>query len=667
MNYFLKVAICWLVFYLLYRLLLEKTTFFRLNRIYLLITLLLGLALPLLRISLEASANPEQTSNWLPEVVIRAHDIVNQPFTLPTVTINAANSSSSWNVWFWLYWSGVGFCLLRFATGLIQLRLVYRRGTKQVEGNYTVVYSPEVKAPFSFMHYLFWPQALKDDELEKACMLRHEETHIQQYHSLDVLLSELIKAMCWFNPLAYRYSQAIRDVHEYLADAAVLKTTNRKQYGHLLIRQSLSGPSIALVNHFSTSQLKKRIHMMMRKKSQGYAQLRYALVLPALIGLGFLFAQLRLEAQAPTTQNSTLPPPPPMMAPGAIDKNDNKQAAHSSMATELVVVGHAIKDSIPPGEIFKVVENMPEFPGGQNELLKFLAKNIVYPAAAKKDNIEGMVVVQFIVGKDGSILSPHIVLGVGGGINEEAMRVISMMPNWKPGLQRGQNVNVQFNLPIRFKLEGQTVASKQNAAPKDVFMVVENMPEFPGGSDALLDFLAKNIHYPSVAKANGVEGMVAVQYIVETDGSISDAQVVKGIGAGCDDEALRVINSMPKWQPGLQKGQKVRVKYILPIRFKLDGRNTNQVQLGESTLKVQGFKVSPNPSNGVFNLSFQAERKTTMIEVYSLSGQRVFNQAANRFDGSYNGQIDLSKQPAGEYLIRITQDGAQYSEKVVKQ
>jgi beta-lactamase regulating signal transducer with metallopeptidase domain len=108
-------------------------------------------------------------------------------------------------------------------------------------------------------------------------MLRHEETHIQQYHSLDVLLSELIKAMCWFNPLAYRYSQAIRDVHEYLADAAVLKTANRKQYGHLLIRQSLSGPSIALVNHFSTSQLKKRIQMMMRKKSQGRAQLRYAL------------------------------------------------------------------------------------------------------------------------------------------------------------------------------------------------------------------------------------------------------------------------------------------------------------------------------------------------------------------------------------------------------
>jgi hypothetical protein len=665
MNYFLKVAICWLVFYLLYRLLFEKTTFFRLNRMYLLITLLLGLALPLLRISLGAAANPEQASNWLPEVVIRANGIVNQPFTLPTVTINAANSSSSWNVWFWLYWSGVGFCLLRFATGLIQLRLVYQRGTKQVEGNYTMVYSPEVKAPFSFMHYLFWPQALKDDELEKACMLRHEETHIQQYHSLDVLLSELIKAMCWFNPLAYRYSQAIRDVHEYLADAAVLKTANRKQYGHLLIRQSLSGPSIALVNHFSTSQLKKRIHMMMRKKSQGYAQLRYALALPALIGLGFLFAQLRLEAQAPTTQNSTLPPPPPTMAPGAIDKNANNQAAQSSMATELVVVGRAIKDSIPPGEIFKVVENMPEFPGGKDELLRFLAKNIVYPTAAQKDNIEGMVVVQFIVGKDGSILSPHIVLGVGGGINEEAMRVINLMPKWKPGLQRGQNVNVQFNLPIRFRLDGK-VEEKKVDAPREIFRVVERMPGYEDGQEGLLKFLAKNINYPKVAKDNGVEGMVVVQYIIETDGRVSGAKVVKGIGAGCDEEALRVVN-LTRWTPGMQNNKVVPVQFNLPIRFKLDDKKSNALSNNAILLKVQDFNASPNPSKGVFNLSFRAEGKATNIEAYNLAGQRVYQQSIGNFDGSYNGQIDLSKQPAGEYLIRITQDGAQYSQKVMKQ
>jgi TonB family protein len=335
------------------------------------------------------------------------------------------------------------------------------------------------------------------------------------------------------------------------------------------------------------------------------------------------------------------------------------------MATELVVVGRAIKDSIPPGEIFKVVENMPEFPGGKDELLRFLAKNIVYPTAAQKDNIEGMVVVQFIVGKDGSILSPHIVLGVGGGINEEAMRVINLMPKWKPGFQRGQNVNVQFNLPIRFRLDGKVEERKVNT-PREIFRVVERMPAYEDGQEGLLKFLAKNINYPKVAKDNGIEGMVVVQYVIETDGRVSGAKVVKGIGAGCDEEALRVVN-LTRWTPGMQNNKVVPVQFNLPIRFKLDDKKSTELPTNTTSLKVQDFKASPNPSKGLFNLSFQAERKTTMIEVYSLSGQRVFNQAMNRFDGSYNGQIDLSKQPAGEYVIRITQDGAQYSQKVMKQ
>ncbi|WP_353484225.1 TonB family protein [Haliscomenobacter sp.] len=708
MNYLLKVAICWLVFYVLYRLILEKTTFFKLNRAYLLITLLLGLVVPMVRISLGAPADPTEGSNWLPEVVVRANNLVNQPYTLPEITIQVP-SSAAWDIWPWLYWGGVAYCLLRFLVGLFQLYNIYRRGNKQAMGKYTLVYSEEVKAPFSFMRCLFWPAELEDENLERAYMLRHEETHILQYHTLDVLFSEIIKAVCWFNPLAYRYSQALRDVHEYLADAAVLQNANRKQYGHLLIRQSLSGPSIALVNHFSTSQLKKRIHMMMRKKTQGRAQLRYALSLPLLVGLGFLFAQINIEAQVPTTsQNSTLPPPPPMMAPGAVEKG-KAEAPYSSMSkeviirrdttpkvveervvqgfplnstqerevpvigysskpnslNEIVVVSYANKRDSIPGEVFKVVEKMPEYPGGMNELLKFLAQNIKYPDIAKKENIQGMVVVQFIIGKDGTIIDPHVVQGIGGGANEEALRVVKIMSKWKPGLQKGQAVNVQFNLPIRFLLEGK-VEEKKVDAPREIFRVVERMPGYEDGQEGLLQFLAKNINYPKVAKDNGVEGMVVVQYIIETDGRVSGAKVVKGIGAGCDEEALRVVN-LTRWTPGMQNNKVVPVQFNLPIRFKLDDKKSNALSNNAILLKVQDFNASPNPSKGVFNLSFRADGKATSIEVYNLAGQRVYQQSIGNFDGSYNGQIDLSKQPAGEYLIRITQDGAQYSQKVIKQ
>ena len=448
---------------------------------------------------------------------------------------------------------------------------------------------------------------------------------------------------------------------------------------------------------------------MMRKKTQGRAQLRYALTLPLLVGLGFLFAQINIEAQVPTTsQNSTLPPPPPMMAPGAVQKG-KAEAPYSSMSkeviirkdttpkvleervvqdfpsntnqlkgqvingypsrtnstNEIVVVGYTpIRDSIP-GEVFKVVEKMPEYPGGSVELLKFLAQNIQYPEMARKENIQGLVVVQFIIGKDGTIIDPHVVHGIGGGTNEEALRVVKTMPKWKPGLQKGQEVNVQFNLPIRFMLEGK-VEEKKVDAPREIFRVVERMPAYEDGQEGLLQFLAKNINYPKVAKDNGVEGMVVVQYIIETDGRVSGAKVVKGIGAGCDEEALRVVN-LTRWTPGMQNNKVVPVQFNLPIRFKLDDKKSTVLPTNTSPLKVQDFKASPNPSKGLFNLSFRAEGKATNIEVYNMAGQRVYQQSLTNFDGTYNGQIDLSKEPKGEYLLRITQGSEQYSQKLLKQ
>lgn len=719
MNYLLKVAICWLVFYVLYRLVLEKTTFFRLNRAYLLITLLLGLVVPLVRISMGAPPDPSTSSNWLPEVVVQANTLVNRPYTLPVITIQVP-SSSSWSIWPWLYWGGVGYCLLRFMIGLIQLYFIYRRGQKQRMGHYTLVYSEEVKAPFSFMRCLFWPAELEDQDLEREYMLRHEETHIQQYHTLDVLFSEVIKAICWFNPLAYRYSQALRDVHEYLADAAVLKNANRKQYGHLLIRQSLSGPSIALVNHFSTSQLKKRIHMMMRKKTQGRAQLRYALTLPLIVGLGFLFAQFRIEAQTPTTANSTLPPPPPAMLPSKVDKKEVNGQIYSNIPKEVVikgdttppkfkevvvqdfpiieekikevehvVVGRPIPDlskevvvvgysaaKPAPDPVFKVVEKMPEYPEGMTSMLRFLAQNIRYPETAKKENIEGMVVVQFIIAKDGTITDPHVVKGIGGGANEEALRVVKMMPKWTPGMQKGQAVNVQFNLPIRFQLEGVNKVQEEEELQevkiqggREVFRVVERMPAYEDGQQGLIDFLAKNIKYPTVAKENGIEGVVVVEFIIETDGRVSGTKLMKGIGAGCDEEAVRVVN-LTRWTPGMQNNKAVPVKYTLPISFKLDTKKINTVNvpsLSSAALKVDDFKATPNPSNGLFQMSFRAESKATKITVYNMYGQRVYQQSIDTFDGYYNGRIDLSKQAKGTYLVIITQGDTHYKQELVKQ
>ena len=212
-------------------------------------------------------------------------------------------------------------------------------------------------------------------------------------------------------------------------------------------------------------------------------------------------------------------------------------------------------------EVFTVVEVMPEYPGGMDELGIFLSNNIKYPIKALKDGVEGRVFVNFVVGKDGSVIDSKVIRGIGSGCDEEAIRVIDSMPNWIPGKQRGQAVNVSYNLPIRFALDEKE---------KDtIFKVVEVMPVFPGGEKKLMSYLGNNIKYPEKAKKDGVKGRVFITFVVEKDGRIDNVELLRGIGSGCDEEAMRVIKSMPKWSPGMTNGEPVRVQYNLPIKFAL--------------------------------------------------------------------------------------------------
>ena len=213
-------------------------------------------------------------------------------------------------------------------------------------------------------------------------------------------------------------------------------------------------------------------------------------------------------------------------------------------------------------EIFLVVENEPEFPGGEDSLYAYIARNIKYPEAAKKEKIEGRVFVTFVIEKDGQVSSAKILRDIGGGCGEEAIRVVKSMPKWKPGTQRGNPVRVQFNLPVSFMLERDVVVEDD-----EIFLVVENEPEFSGGKDSLYAYIARNIVYPEAAKKEKIEGQVYVSFIVEKDGQVSSVKLLRDIGGGCGQEAIRVVKSMPKWKPGTQRGKPVRVQYHIPLHF----------------------------------------------------------------------------------------------------
>ena len=247
-------------------------------------------------------------------------------------------------------------------------------------------------------------------------------------------------------------------------------------------------------------------------------------------------------------------------------------------------------------EVFQVVENMPEFPGGNTELMKFLAKNIKYPAEAQQKGEQGRVMVQFVVGKDGKLSDIKIMRSISPTLDAEAIRVIKAMPTWKPGTQRGQAVAVKYTIPISFRLQGSkgddkpvasdiqvvsvTKANNENSKPiptdpvkdsngEEVFMVVEKMPEFPGGTAELMKFLQQNIKYPEQARKDSIQGRVIVQFTIKKTGEVSNTTVIRSVSPELDAEAIRVINAMPLWTPGEQKGEPVNVKFTLPIQFRL--------------------------------------------------------------------------------------------------
>ncbi|MBK6964855.1 MAG: TonB family protein [Bacteroidales bacterium] len=231
-------------------------------------------------------------------------------------------------------------------------------------------------------------------------------------------------------------------------------------------------------------------------------------------------------------------------------------------------------------EVFTVVENPPQFPGGEDARVAYMQKAITYPEQAKRDKIEGTVYVTFVIEKDGQVSNSKVLRGIGGGCDEVALKAIQQMPPWIPGKQRGEAVRVQFNMPVSFKLGAKEKATVYTQPATDtnqeVFTVVEVAPQFPGGADAQQKFMIQNISYPAEAKSKGIQGTVYVNFIVEKDGSVSNAKVLRGVATSLDTEALRVINSMPRWTPGTQRGEPVRVSFNIPIKFSLGEKKTGK-------------------------------------------------------------------------------------------
>lgn len=309
--------------------------------------------------------------------------------------------------------------------------------------------------------------------------------------------------------------------------------------------------------------------MMNKKRTSATGRIKYALFAPLAVALLLVS---NIETVARTTVNLA-----------------------EDMVSELT-------DAAPQdtARVFMVVEQMPEFPGGMAACMEFLKNNIKYPKEAREKKEQGRVILQFVVMEDGSLSDIKIVRGVSPSIDAEAIRIMNQMPKWKPGMQRGQAVRVKYTIPVMFSLDDENqgdVDIKREVTQDEYgfYMVADEMPEFPGGMAACMEWIQKNIRYPIEAFAKSETGRVIVQFVVEENGNLHQLKVVRGVSPSLDGEALRVVATMPKWKPGKVDGKPVKVNYTIPIAFRLTGgEEAKETVSADELRKLPGTEVDEN-------------------------------------------------------------------------
>lgn len=548
--YILKSAVCLVVSYLFYRLLLNRETIWRFNRFLLLSLLALSFVLPLIQVH---TSKPVQVNTAL----VYAEDwFIDEVEAQPTDAIVPTNPSFTWTQGVVLvYMLGVLGMLVFNMASLWQIRGLLHQGKKvKMPDGYTqedvkLVVLPGNVSPFSWMHYIFISE---EDYQQPREILIHECAHLAHRHSWDLLFCELCLCLQWFNPAAWLAKQDLMTLHEYEADDAVLSAgINAQQYQMMLIRKAVGTRLVSIANSLNQSNLQRRIVMMLRPKSGKCTVLRSLFVLPLAVVAIAAFARPEVKSASQDLEavqlNDILPDTPPLEEPAPqINPEDTV--------------------------IYPVVQFMPEFPGGMVELMNYISSNVRYPADALAAGIEGRVTTMFIIERDGTLSNVQILRSLEPSLDAEALRVIRSMPTWKPGYQNDKPVRTRYTVPVNFRIQSSEKTSQINPPYIDengIYQVVEKMPEFPGGVQALMSYIKDNLRYPEDAKAAGIKGRVTVQFVVNKDGSISNIYKLRGVEPSLDAEALRIVASMPTWSPGIQDGEAVAVRYTVPITFRL--------------------------------------------------------------------------------------------------
>ena len=432
--------------------------------------------------------------------------------TLPTIVVTPETKAPllTWNdVLACIYWIGLCVMLLYLALQIVQTYLLIKGGLRHTDkfGN-TVILKDDVKSPFSIFHFIV--MSVEDYENHRQNILTHEQEHIRMCHSYDLLLLEVVKVIQWFNPFVWFLENDLKALHEYQADEAVINQgIDAKQYQQLLVVKAVGNRLQPFANNLRRGSLKKRIIMMYQKKSNRWMMLKALFIIPMTCFAIYAFANSEANKQ--------------------VQKVKKTVAAQQEMTTPDTLQNKTTSD----------------------------AQQMKTVTVVKKCNKE-------------------ILTGTTSKEKAEKMKK-----------------------DIEAKFGDNVTVSLTDADPNDsIVNRPSKLAQYPGGFEACYQFIAQNVKYPQIALAHAVQGRVSVQFVVNKDGSVCDVTVVsnnansnvevrdvegeKEEGAeyitlselnsarkALEEEAIRVIKAMPKWEPAEQDGKKVRSRFRLPINFRL--------------------------------------------------------------------------------------------------
>jgi bla regulator protein BlaR1 len=486
--YMLQVATFQLVFLMIYDAFLKKETFFNWNRLYLLVTAILSVIIPFIRLDVFKNTIPQEYIISLPTVFIGNGTAANQHVVQLETVIIESNSFFTWEN---VFYSGVVLASLLFAFKIVKVILLLIKNPKSKLGNLLIINLMNSNAAFSFFHYIFLGERLK--EHDKEAILKHEMVHVKEKHTFDLLFFEVLRILFWFNPFIYMYQNRIMTLHEFIADQEAVKHQDKSQYYQNLLSQVFQTQNISFINpFFKQSLIKKRIVMLQKSKSKQIKLFKYALLIPIVFGMLVYTSCAKEEVQRSKNELSI------------------SEQIESLKATMIAKEGE-LTDEEKQG-LLKLLEN-----------------------------------VNFSTDKD----SPW---KVGVATND-----LSVSESFKYAGNEDVTVDEQVEVP---------------------FSVIEHVPVFPGCeslasneekkrcfTDKTTELINKNFN-KNIAKENGLTGRqrITVLFKIDAEGNIVGVQA-RAPHESLEAEAIRVINRLPKMQPGTQKGHKVIVPYSLPIIF----------------------------------------------------------------------------------------------------